>query len=208
MKNNYLFICLVAVCATGFSCSGVKNVSGTLSKSDGRSSTDYSRHGDYLSSGSTRADSIRNQSVYQSQSGNNYAGVASNPRNADVYRKDYSRLADNNSVRSERSNIPVSVQESNQKMVTQYAEMDRLADVILYELDIIDRRWNVLLEQFRTAGNQDRDAISRELDKLNADQLSLYKSYTRIYKDGKTDWPRVKNDVETSLMNFRGLNKR
>jgi len=210
MRKTLLPFCLMVFLFAEFSCTGVKQVSGTLSKSDGKTSSDYSRHGDYLGNASTtRRDSI-SAARYQPGYANAPAVSNSDSRTSDVYRKDYSRLTDAKSENSGQTTGGSSnaMQDYNQKLVSQYVEMDRLGDVILYELDIIDRRWTLLLDQFKTANGQDRESISKELDQLNANQLSLYKAYTKIYKNGKTDWSRVKSEVENTLLNLRGLDRK
>jgi len=207
MKYNYTLIYLFLIAIVSSSCSGVKNMSGTLSKSDSRTTTDYTRHGDYVKN----ADSISSQSATSYRPATTKYVSTSDTKSNNVYRKDYSRLTDSNLS----ENVPLantvsgnSMQDYNQKMVNQYAEMDKLGDVIIYELDILDRRYAALLEQFKTANNQDRELIAKDLDKINADQLTLYKSYTTVYKNGKTDWPRVKSNVESTLMSLRGVEKK
>ena len=186
-------------------------MSGTLSKSDGgssRTNSDYSsRHPDYLKDG-TRIDSVSGKPLYKPVMAGSEA--ASGSKKSETYRKDYSRLTDSkvensSSVNSSSANLG---QEYNQKMLAQYADMDKLGDVVIYEIDIMDRRYALLLDQFKTADNQDRDVISRELDDLNANQIKLYKSYIKIYRDGKTDWPKVKSEVETTLLSLRGIDKK
>ena len=95
--------------------------------------------------------------------------------------------------------------EANEKLIRQYAEMDRLADLVVYELGILDKRWDILLSKYKTASSNEREKISADLDQLNADQIQLYKAHVRIYKDGKTDWSLTKRDVEATLLNMRGL---
>lgn len=185
-------------------------MSGTLSKSGSGTtgSREYSKHGDYI--GSSNRDSIENDPATKYQSGTKIYDTASGAQNTDVYRKDYARQAD---TKSENSDITLnssgnSIQDYNQKLVNQYAEMDKLGDVILYELGIVERRYASLLDQYKMADKAGREVIARQLDKLTADQLTLYKSYTKVYKDGKTDWPAVKSEVERSLLNLRGVEKR
>ena len=210
MSKSYILPYLFAFALMTSSCTGVKNMSGTLSKSDGgRSGTDYSaRHSDYLKEANgAKVDSSASRSLYKPV----MAGAEASPgARQDVYKKDYARITDGKagSLNAPGSFSGNSVQDYNQKVVNQYAEMDRLGDVILYELDIIERRYTSLLEQYKTSNNQDRDAVARELDVLNANQLTLYKSYTTIYKNGRNDWPQVKAQVETMLLNLRGIEKK
>jgi len=211
MSKKYTLPYLFGFALLISSCTGVKNMSGTLSKSDGsKTSTDYSaRHNDYLrEANGVRVDSATGKSLYKPVMGNSETNSGSGT--PDVYRKDYARITDSkiDNSRATGNLSGNSVHDYNQKVINQYAEMDRLGDVILYELDIIDRRYSSLLEQYKTSNNQDRESISRELDALNADQLVLYKSYTKIYKNGKTDWPQVKSQVETTLLNLRGVDKK
>lgn len=209
MKKSYFLVYMLAVALISFSCTGVKNMSGTLSKSDDKNSTSRTRYGDY--SGTTRADSLnqdRSTGYHQTETN---TGRAWESKNTDTYRKNYDRASDNQSDKLGVNGglASSSVQDYNQKLVNQYQEMDKLGDVILYEIDIQDRHYASLLEDYKTANNNtDREAISRELDKLSANQISLYRAYTKIYKTGKTDWPRVKNEVENTLLTLRGFDKK
>lgn len=212
MSKKYILVYLFALAFINFSCTGVQNMSGSLTKSGDRtaSTNEYTKHGDYSkSAGYARRDSLAGYNS-SSQSANKKYEPATGSKNTDVYKKDYGKLVDTKPENSDFSgNSPGnSVQDYNQKLVSQYAEMDKVGDLVLYELDIIERRYTLLLGQFKTANNADRESISGELDKLSADQLMLYKSYTKIYKSGKTDWPRVKNEVETTLMNLRGVDRK
>lgn len=195
------------------SCTGVQNMSSSLSKSGSKpssSSNEYSRHGDYLkNTGVASRDSASSQSGTYPSGAKKYE-PATEPNTTAVYRKDYSKLTDKKPEDSDlvKTATGNSIQDYNQKLINQYAEMDKLGDVVLYEIDIIDRRYAVLLNQYKSASNADREVISGELDKLTANQLTLYKAYTHVYKNGKTDWPGVKNEVETTLFNFRGIDKK
>lgn len=202
MKRTSILSFTVACGLFAVSCTGVKNMSGTLSKSDGREYSSEKKHGDYLNS-TPSTDSVR---TYQTPSRVN-ASERENTSN-DTYRRDYGRLTDTKSETQPAGSTITGNSDFNQKLVNQYAEMDKLGELVLYELDITEKRYAKLLDQFRTANNNDRDAISKELDKLNADQLVLYKTYTNIYKFGKSDWVKVKGDVETTLMNLRGIDRK
>lgn len=202
MRRTSILSFTIACGLFAVSCTGVKNMSGTLSKSDGRGYSSDKKHGDYLSS-STSTDSVR---TYQAPSRMN-TYEKENTSN-DSYRRDYGRLTDTKSETQPAGTTITGNPDFNQKLVNQYAEMDKLGELVLYEIDITEKRYAKLLDQFRTANNNDRDAISRELDKLNADQLLLYKTYTNIYKYGKSDWSKVKSDVETTLMNLRGIDRK
>jgi hypothetical protein len=199
MKSGNILLCLLAV-FLGFSCTGVKNMSGSLSKSDGAKPVRYAKHGDYLAS-----DSLPSKVAGHSGS---MGSVPAGRNESDVYRTDYSRLADGKPGVSGADAVSYGNTDYNQRLVNQYIEMDKLADVILYELDITDRRWTSLLEQYKAANSGDRQLISRDLDKLQADQLTLYKLYTKIYKNGKSDWDKVKEEVDTALITLRGFNKK
>jgi hypothetical protein len=87
--------------------------------------------------------------------------------------------------------------------VSQYEEMDKVGELVLYELDILDGRWNVLMGEYRTSNQSGKEVISAELDKISDDRLVLYKAYTNIYKNGKTNWPAVKREVENTLRSIR-----
>lgn len=84
--------------------------------------------------------------------------------------------------------------------------MDKLGEVVLYELDILETRYNNLLTEYRTAKPSQRQVMSVELDKISDDRLVLYKAYTNIYRHGKGDWPNVRKDVENALRSVRKTN--
>ncbi|PWJ58825.1 hypothetical protein CLV98_103192 [Dyadobacter jejuensis] len=93
----------------------------------------------------------------------------------------------------------------NQKIVDQYKEMDQLGEVVLYEINIIDKTWSQYAQQYKMASANERDQLARELSRLDDNKLILYKAYTRIYKQGRADWPAVKKEVEQTLLATRGL---
>jgi hypothetical protein len=98
-----------------------------------------------------------------------------------------------------------SSQDAKDKLLGQYTDMDRLADLVVYELDILERQWDQLLSKFKTASSSDREKISADLDQLSADQLRLYKAHVKIYRDSKGDWDKTKKDVESTLFSIRGV---
>ena len=118
------------------------------------------------------------------------------------YKKDYDRVADGNAGNNA---VPVANGNAdyNQRLLNQYAEMDKLGEVVLYELDILDNRYNNLLTDYRNAKPSARQLMSMELDKISDDRLVLYKAYTIIYRNGKADWVTVKKDVENTLRSVR-----
>ena len=201
MRRKSILLFVVGCGLFGFSCKGVKNMSSTLSKTDSHTSVPDTRHGDYLSA---RADSASARKAYVPAA----SRAEETYKTGDSYKKDYSRVTDTKTDNVSVGNVATGNPDANQKLVNLYSEMDKLGDVVLYELDITERRYNRLLDQFKTANSNDRDAIARDLDKLSADQLLLYKTYTQIYKNGKSDWPRVRADVETTLMNLRGVDRK
>ncbi|WP_025761749.1 hypothetical protein [Dyadobacter tibetensis] len=120
------------------------------------------------------------------------------------YARNYDLSMDGESS-SSVSPIDGSLAAYNQKMVDQYKEMDQLAEVVLYEINVIDKTWSQYAQQYKRASANERDQLSRELSRLDDQKLLLYKTYTRIYKQGKTDWESVKQDVEKNLLSVRGL---
>ena len=205
----------VIFCVLGeFSCKGVKNVSGTLTKSE-------SRHRDYSKDSRTdytkipeAASPTKEDTVYPATPPAVQPSVARSPvisqtaqqPTGDSYRKDYGRIAytpTETSMNASGSNYAKN--DLNDKLVKQYADMDRLADLVLYELGIVERRFDLLLGRFKTASGLEREKISDDLDQLNADQLKLYKAHVQIYKDGKLDWPQTKREVEAVLLALRGI---
>ncbi len=200
MKRIFTLSFVVTCALFAVGCAGVKNMSGTLSKTDGRSYSSDKKHGDYLNT-SVSVDSARvSQAPIRVPERENAS--------TEVYRRDYSRLTDTQNEPQPAGVTNTGGADFNQKLVNQYIEMDKLGELVLYELDVVEKRYNRLLEQYKTANNNDRMAISKELDRLSADQLQLYKSYTTIYKYGKSDWSKVKGDVETTLMDLRGIDRK
>ena len=120
------------------------------------------------------------------------------------YRKDYDRVVDGN---GSSVTTPVSGNaDYNQRLLNQYADMDKLAEVVLYELDNLENRYNNLLNEYKNAKSSSRQAMAMELDKISDDRLMLYKAYTNIYRNGKTDWANVKRDVDNTLREYRKKN--
>jgi hypothetical protein len=120
-----------------------------------------------------------------------------NTTGKDAYKRDYDKMMDED-VKSNYAKA-----DYNQKLVSQYEEMDKVGELVLYELDILDGRWNVLMGEYRTSNQSGKEVISAELDKISDDRLVLYKAYTNIYKNGKTNWPAVKREVENTLRSIR-----
>ncbi|REA62744.1 hypothetical protein DSL64_07415 [Dyadobacter luteus] len=169
-------------------------MSSTLNKSDGHTQATSSdtRHANYISQ--TRTDTA--SALAASRTGD--------VRKSDSeYRKDYAKLTNGASDKSPALSNEGAGQTS--QLVKLYEDMDKLADVVLYEIDITERRYNKLLSDFKTASASDREAISAELDKLSTNQTTLYKSYVSIYKQGKADWPKVKAEVDRTLLRLRGV---
>lgn len=84
--------------------------------------------------------------------------------------------------------------------------MDKLAEVVLYELDNLENRYNNLLNEYKNAKSSSRQVMAMELDKISDDRLTLYKAYTNIYRNGKSDWANVKRDVDNTLREYRKKN--
>jgi hypothetical protein len=113
----------------------------------------------------------------------------------DTYRRDYSKATDTN------------VRASDGNLLAQYEEMDKVGDLVLYELDILERRYDVLINEYKTAKSSSREVISNELDRIQDDEKVLYKAYTNIYRNGKNNWPVVKSQVENTLRSVRRVDK-
>lgn len=123
-----------------------------------------------------------------------------NSTDRDTYRRDYDRIASDDATSIARSGGDTG---NNPQLLAQYEDMDKLGEVIIYELDVLERRYNVLLNEYKTADQSQKDVMSRELDQISADQITLYKAYTNIYRNGKTNWPVVKREVENTLRTVR-----
>lgn len=176
-----------------FSCANLKS---SLSKSD---SSDYKKQ-PYSST------SVQRDTTTVIKSATSYTtGPAA--QSEVKYKKDYLKAAGETEMRpgTESRVINNSTAEANQQLLSQYAEMDKLGDLVLYELDIVERRHDVLLEKFRSASAAERETLTNELSTLDANQIALYKAYVKIYKEGKTNWPVVHKSVEATLLNLRGI---
>jgi hypothetical protein len=125
-----------------------------------------------------------------------------NAANKDGYKRDYDKMMEED-VKSDYAKS-----DYNQKLVAQYEDMDKVGELVLYELDILESRWNVLIGEYKTANSSGKEVISDELDKITSDRLVLYKAYTNIYKNGKTNWIAVKREVENTLRSIRKVTDR
>jgi hypothetical protein len=123
-----------------------------------------------------------------------------------TYRKDYDRVVDNGSNTGAVTSPAGTNSDYNQRLLNQYADMDKLAEVVLYELDNLENRYNNLLNEYKNAKSSSRQAMAMELDKISDDRLALYKAYTNIYRNGKSDWMNVKRDVDNTLREYRKKN--
>jgi hypothetical protein len=127
------------------------------------------------------------------------------PTTDPTYRKDYDRVVDGNNTSG--ATMPVSGNaDYNQRLLSQYTEMDKLAEVVLYELDNLENRYNTLLNEYKTAKQSQRQVMSVELDKISDNRLVLYKAYTDVYRNGKADWANVKTRVDNTLREVRKNN--
>ncbi|WAC09322.1 hypothetical protein [Dyadobacter pollutisoli] len=178
MKKLYTFGCIIFLAAIAMSCSA------TLQRRYDQ------RHGT-TSSTNTGPD----------QYSDNHSGSG-------TYKKDYGKITDENSGNTSGVSGLDGSADYNQKLVAQYAEMDKLGEVVLYELDILESRWNVLLEEYKSSKASGKQVISNELDKISDDRIVLYKAYTNIYRNGKTNWPVVKREVENTLRSVRRVGEK
>lgn len=123
-----------------------------------------------------------------------------------TYRKDYDRVVDGSSSAGSVSTPVGGNAGYNQQLLNQYTDMDKLAEVVLYELDNLENRYNNLLNEYKNAKSSSRQVMAMELDKISDDRLMLYKAYTNIYRNGKSDWANVKRDVDNTLREYRKKN--
>ncbi|SEJ14309.1 hypothetical protein SAMN05216327_106306 [Dyadobacter sp. SG02] len=123
-----------------------------------------------------------------------------------TYRKDYDRVVDGNGSTGGTTTSVSGNAGYNQQLLNQYTDMDKLAEVVLYELDNLENRYNNLLNEYKNAKSSSRQVMAMELDKISDDRLALYKAYTNIYRNGKTDWAAVKRDVDNTLREYRKKN--
>ncbi|MEO6284175.1 MAG: hypothetical protein ABIN80_01645 [Dyadobacter sp.] len=181
MKKIYVIGCITAIALMGMSCSA------TLQKRYDQ------RHGT-----TTTTDENNDTRYGDTRYGNTQPSQS-------TYKKDYGKIADDNS--GSTGNVSDNA-DYNYKLLSQYAEMDKLGEVVLYELDILESRWNVLLEEYKTSKNSGKQVISNELDRVSDDRIVLYKAYTNIYRNGKTNWTVVKRDVESTLRSVRRVGEK
>ncbi|WP_031526604.1 hypothetical protein [Dyadobacter crusticola] len=139
-----------------------------------------------------RYDQRHGTSTYDSDRYRNTRSTGSD----DSYRRDYSKI-------NEGSSRGAGDADYNRNLVLQYQEMDKLGEVVLYEISNLEKRWDTLIGEYRSARNSGRQVISDQLDRIDEDQKMLYKAYTRIYRDGKSNWPAVKSEVESTLNSVR-----
>ncbi len=194
-------------------CKSMETLQKSVTKSDSGTNSNTSittEHGDYLNDAtptySVSGTNTSTETPIVSSSLRNNAPDSVN--NGYVYKKDYSSLVGSGVATS--ASIPLTrdemtLRDYNQNLVDQYRNMDQLGEVVLFEIGVIDKAWQLTANRFKTANPNERDLIARELSKLDDDKLLLYKAYTKIYKSGKSDWVKVKNEVEDTLLNIRGV---
>ena len=180
MRRISIFIVLILAAFLNFSCANLKS---SLSKSDASDSRDYSSRPTYANASRDSVTVVKTSTSYNTG--------RSDERNAGT------------EVRNDRREIASPV--ADQNLIAQYAEMDKVADRILYELEINEKQKEALLDRFKSASSGDRENINQELNKLDGNQLTLYKAYVRVYKDGKSNWPTVRRSVEDTLLSLRGI---
>ncbi|TLU99463.1 hypothetical protein [Dyadobacter luticola] len=178
MKTNIISYCLIFLALIQFSCSE------TLQRRYDQ------RHGTTSSS-----DRYGNDDRDRSRTSPTTTGK-------DAYRRDYDKMMEEDV----KSNYPKA--DYNQKLVTQYEEMDKMGELVLYELDILENRWNALTDDYKNANSSEKESIASQLDRITDDRLVLYKAYTNIYKNGKTNWLVVKPEVENTLRSVRRVSEK
>lgn len=194
MRRSIMITGILFLFLLNLSCANLKS---SLSKTDG---SDYSKQQPY----STSAVQRDTTTVIKSSTSYN-TGKGDQPELR--YKKDYLKTGNETDLRtsSDSRSSNNSNAEVNQQLISQYAEMDKLGGLILYELDIVERRRDVLLDKFRSALASERETLTNELNTLDGNQIALYKAYVKVYKDGKTDWPAVHKSVESTLLSLRGI---
>ena len=197
MRRISFFIVLVLTASLNFSCANLKS---SLSKSDSSDSKDYSSKPTYSSSSKDSVTVVKTSTSY------NTGREGERNLNSGDLRSDRKEYGTPVTDRKFTENpVGRTGGDFNQNLVIQYSEMDKLADRVLYELEINEKQKEGLLDRFKSASSNDRENISQELNKLDVNQLTLYKAYVRVYKDGKTNWPAVRKSVEDTLLSLRGI---
>lgn len=195
MRRISVFIVILGS-SLSISCANLKS---SLSKSDSSASRDYASRPTYASSSRDSVTVARTSASYNTGSAAERVGSVPETR---TDRKNVVGTGDR--ILTENP-VGWTGADFNQKLVIQYSEMDKVADRVLYELEVNERQKENLLNRFRSASSGDRENISQELNKLDANQVLLYKAYVHIYKDGKTNWPAVQKSVEDTLLGLRGI---
>jgi len=196
MRRTSILSFVVFAALLNFSCANLKS---SLSKSDSSDSRDYTRQTPYAGS------SARSDSTGYGRSSTSYNAGKSDIASVRNERKDELIPVSNADRRLSENSAARGNNQSDQNQLMQYSEMDKLADLILYELDITEKRKDNLLDRFKNSSSSERENITQELNKLDANQLTLYKAYVQVYKDGKSDWPAVRKNVENTLLTIRGI---
>jgi hypothetical protein len=194
MRRTSVLTGILLTALLNWSCSNLKS---SLSKSD---SVDYNKQPAYSGS------SVQRDTTTVIKSRTSY-NTGNKDQSEVTYKKDYSKSGSNSDVRSgsDSRNGSDSNTRTNQQLLDQYAEMDKLGDLVLYELDIVERRKDVLLNKYKSASSSERETLENELNTLDNNQVALYKAYVKVYKEGKTDWPAVHQSVESTLLSLRGI---
>ncbi|QRR01046.1 hypothetical protein [Dyadobacter sandarakinus] len=115
----------------------------------------------------------------------------------DAYQRDYDRRP------ADRTSGTQDYSASGERLAAQYDEMDKLGDDILFEIDILDKRYDLLLDEYKSANKSGKSTIAGQLDRITDDRLVLYRAYTRIYRNGKYNWASVKSEVEDLLKSMQ-----
>jgi hypothetical protein len=192
MRRTSFITGILFIALLNYSCSNLKS---SLSKSG---SSDYSSRPSYSSASADRDSAAAGRS----RTSYNTGDTGGSREKSDVsYKKDYLRTGSDTGLSPDRSPNT----ENSQQLISQYAEMDKLGDLVLYELDIVERRRDVLLDKYKSASNAERETLSSELNRLDSNQIALYKAYVKVYKEGRTDWPAVHKSVESTLLSLRGV---
>ncbi len=183
----------------------------SVTKSDSSLGTvSTSKHGDYLNGTSdySSENSLKKEkmAISSSKMGSNNPDSLGDGA---TYKRDYASMVGSKTLAESAESLTkdeMTLRDYNQTMVNQYKSMDQLGEIILFEIGIIERSWQMNANRFKTANANERDRLASELSKLDDDKLELYKAYTKIYKQGKSNWAKVKLEVEDTLRGMRGVN--
>jgi ElaB/YqjD/DUF883 family membrane-anchored ribosome-binding protein len=82
-------------------------------------------------------------------------------------------------------------------------DMDRLGDLVSYEIDYIENRMKDIAEKAKDSSKRDREQMEKQLRDLEKDRMELYRAHRKVYQDGRNDMESVDREVRDTLNRIR-----